>query len=201
MSDTGWYFAERGAQIGPVTRNELTEHIRLGRVDASTQVWHPSMANWAAVRDTELAAYLPQGAPPPALGLVPAGAAPLDRSLPGASFSQAFSRFWSKYVRFSGRASRSEYWFAVLAVFGMTLGAVAMDLVLMGSGTSDFGPFSTILNLALFLPMLALSLRRLHDIDRSAWWSLIGFVPLVGGIVLLVFACTEGTKGPNRFGA
>jgi uncharacterized membrane protein YhaH (DUF805 family) len=51
------------------------------------------------------------------------------------------------------------------------------------------------------LPHLAVSVRRLHDVNRTGWWYLLGFVPLLGAIVLLVWFCTDGTRGPNRFGA
>jgi uncharacterized membrane protein YhaH (DUF805 family) len=55
--------------------------------------------------------------------------------------------------------------------------------------------------LAVLLPGIAVSIRRLHDTDRSGWWLLIVLVPLVGAILLIVWYCTEGTRGPNRFGA
>src|SRR3546814_14139645 len=55
--------------------------------------------------------------------------------------------------------------------------------------------------LALLLPSLACAVRRLPDTDRSGWWLLLGLVPFVGAIILIVFYCLEGTKGPNRFGA
>jgi uncharacterized membrane protein YhaH (DUF805 family) len=48
---------------------------------------------------------------------------------------------------------------------------------------------------------MALSVRRLHDVDRTGWWYLLGLVPFLGGIVLLVWFCTDGTRGSNRFGA
>ncbi|WP_455430719.1 DUF805 domain-containing protein [Phytohabitans flavus] len=57
-----------------------------------------------------------------------------------------------------------------------------------------------LLNLALFLPGLAVAVRRLHDTDRTGWWVLIALVPIVGFIVLLVFFLMDGTPGPNRFG-
>ena len=63
------------------------------------------------------------------------------------------------------------------------------------------GPLLLIFSLAMIIPGLAVGVRRLHDTDRSGWWLLIGFVPLVGGIVLLVFMIMSGTRGPNRFGA
>ena len=51
------------------------------------------------------------------------------------------------------------------------------------------------------IPGLAVGFRRLHDTNRSAWWTLIALIPLIGGIVLLVFYCLAGTQGPNRFGS
>jgi uncharacterized membrane protein YhaH (DUF805 family) len=59
---------------------------------------------------------------------------------------------------------------------------------------------SSIFSLAVLVPSIAVSVRRLHDIDRTGWWVLIGLVPLVGWIVLLVFHVQDGTPGPNRFG-
>ena len=64
----------------------------------------------------------------------------------------------------------------------------------------DFAFISLIANLALLLPSLAVTARRLHDTDRSAWWILIALIPLIGAIVLLVFLVQDGTPGPNRFG-
>ena len=52
----------------------------------------------------------------------------------------------------------------------------------------------------MLLPSIAVAVRRLHDTDRSGWWILLGFIPIIGGIVLLVFYVLEGTQGPNRFG-
>jgi uncharacterized membrane protein YhaH (DUF805 family) len=54
--------------------------------------------------------------------------------------------------------------------------------------------------LAILIPSIAVGVRRLHDLDKSGWWLFLSFVPLVGGIILLVWFCTPGTRGPNRFG-
>jgi uncharacterized membrane protein YhaH (DUF805 family) len=59
---------------------------------------------------------------------------------------------------------------------------------------------SSLGSLALFLPTLAVAVRRLHDTDRTGWWILIGLIPLIGWIIYLVFMCQRGTEGPNRFG-
>jgi uncharacterized membrane protein YhaH (DUF805 family) len=66
--------------------------------------------------------------------------------------------------------------------------------------SSSVTPFSSIWGLVTLLPSLAMGVRRLHDTDRSGWWWLLSFIPLIGIIVLIVFWCSEGTRGPNRFG-
>jgi uncharacterized membrane protein YhaH (DUF805 family) len=110
------------------------------------------------------------------------------------SLSEAVKSGFSKYVTFSGRASRSEYWYWVLFTVVATVVLTIIDLIL------SFGALQAIFALATFLPGLAIMFRRLHDIDRSAWWWLILFVPLVGAILLIVWLCKGGTHGPNRFG-
>lgn len=94
------------------------------------------------------------------------------------------------YVKFDGRARREEYWFFTLFSF-----LVAVVLTLISAGTLDI-----IYSLAVFLPSLAVAARRLHDTNRSAWWLLIGLIPLIGIIVLIVFFVFDSDKEENRFG-
>ncbi len=106
------------------------------------------------------------------------------------------------YVGFSGRARRKEYWmftlFNVIALFA----ALMLDKLLgLASEQYGFGPIYSLYALAVFLPGIAVSIRRLHDTDRSGWWLLLSLIPLLGAIVLLVFMLIEGTQGSNRFGA
>ncbi|MCE7032132.1 DUF805 domain-containing protein [Lysobacter sp. GX 14042] len=105
------------------------------------------------------------------------------------------------YVGFEGRARRKEYWMFTLFSLIATILIAVIDVIF---GTLDaesgWGLFGTLYGLAVFLPGLAVSVRRLHDIDKSGWWLLIMFVPLVGILVLLVFAVREGTNSNNRFG-
>jgi uncharacterized membrane protein YhaH (DUF805 family) len=100
----------------------------------------------------------------------------------------------TQYAIFSGRARRSEFWwfflFNVILSFVASLLDVAIDVPIFG----------WVVTLALLIPSLAVGARRLHDVDRTGWWQLIGFVPLVGIIVLIVFWCQDGDRGPNRFG-
>jgi uncharacterized membrane protein YhaH (DUF805 family) len=70
----------------------------------------------------------------------------------------------------------------------------------MAAADAQGGPISALAGLGLFLPNLAMQIRRLHDLDRSGWWVLLAFIPLIGIIVLIVWWATEGTRGSNRFG-
>jgi uncharacterized membrane protein YhaH (DUF805 family) len=115
------------------------------------------------------------------------------------NFWQAIKSGFSNYVTFNGRAIRSEYWFWVLFTL---LGGLATEILDAGIFSSDIpaaSPLNGVFNLLTFLPSLALSVRRLHDIDRTGWWVLIAFT-LIGIFVLLYWACKKGTPGSNRFG-
>jgi uncharacterized membrane protein YhaH (DUF805 family) len=110
----------------------------------------------------------------------------------------AYRNYWD----FHGRAARSEYWLFFL--WGVILGVVAgiVDVLAfrhVGQATL-FGPCALFCAFANLIPNLSLSFRRLHDINRSAWWLLIAFVPLLGGLALFVFTLLRGTPGENRFG-
>lgn len=99
------------------------------------------------------------------------------------------------YVRFEGRASRAEYWwwqlFLVLAT--LLVGGVAW-------GVDPLGQPVGLVGLLLFLPTLAVAVRRLHDTDRSGWYILVALVPVIGGLILLCWYLSPETPGPNRFG-
>ncbi len=108
-------------------------------------------------------------------------------------FGQAISSGFSNYVNFFGRACRSEYWFWVLFPIIAQIATGIIDTVIgMDVTTALFG-------LATFLPSLAVGIRRLHDIDRTGSWIFIWFIPIVGWIILIIWYCTKGTDGPNRF--
>jgi len=112
-----------------------------------------------------------------------------------------------KYAEFSGRARRSEYWLFTLFIILVEV-AYMILLSVIGGGTSGnmngLGMALTglyiLFVLGIFIPSLAVSFRRLHDTDRSAWWLLIALLPFIGGLVLLVFTVLPGTAGPNKFG-
>ena len=106
-----------------------------------------------------------------------------------------------KYADFSGRASRSEYWWFYLLIIIAYVVAMIVDSVI---GTDQaLGPYGIVmamLMLALLIPSLAAGVRRLHDTERSGWWLLIVLIPLIGVIVLLVFFVSGGTAGANKYG-
>jgi uncharacterized membrane protein YhaH (DUF805 family) len=99
------------------------------------------------------------------------------------------------YAGFEGRARRTEYWMFALVNF-----CVELVLYILAILIHPLFFLIIIYGLAVIVPSLAVASRRLHDIDKSFWWILIGFIPFVGGIILLVFACLPGTQGPNQFG-
>jgi uncharacterized membrane protein YhaH (DUF805 family) len=117
------------------------------------------------------------------------------------SFTAAVRSVLTQYVGFSGRARRSEYWWFFLFSILVNIVTTILDTTL---GTtfddSSNGVIGLIVSLALFLPGLAVAIRRLHDTDRSGWWILIGLIPIIGWIILLVFYVQNGTAGPNSYG-
>lgn len=111
------------------------------------------------------------------------------------SFGEAIVSVLSKYAEFSGRARRSEYWYFVL--FHALISAALTLVAYMVPALAILG---SIASLALFIPSLAVQVRRLHDIGKSGWYIFIVFIPLVGIILLLIWLCREGTPNNNQFG-
>jgi uncharacterized membrane protein YhaH (DUF805 family) len=117
-----------------------------------------------------------------------------------------------RYADFNGRSRRKEYWMFALFLFiayfvlGIVLGSVIGGAAVAG-GEAAAGIFGGITGLlliigvlAIIVPSIAVQVRRFHDQDKSGWFVLLGLIPLVGGIIVLVFMCLEGTRGPNQYG-
>jgi uncharacterized membrane protein YhaH (DUF805 family) len=104
------------------------------------------------------------------------------------TFTDAVKACFRDYANFNGRSPRSEYWWFHLFC----------SLVLMFGIVTLFG--DALIALALVLPILAVNIRRLHDLDRSGWWIFIGLIPLVGPVILFFWHIYPGTIGDNRFG-
>ncbi len=102
------------------------------------------------------------------------------------TFVEAVRTCFTKYADFTGCAKRPELWWWVLFVVLVSIGLGMVSQVLSG-----------LFSLATLVPSIAVTTRRLHDIDRSGWWQLISLVPLIGVIILIVWCVQEGK--PNRF--
>ncbi|MGB5871917.1 MAG: DUF805 domain-containing protein [Albidovulum sp.] len=200
-----WFYALGSERAGPVDETVLRGMLEAGEVNGDTLVWTGGMPDWVPMARTDL---------------IIASATPARRaSKPGwerrrknrgqnggqnrgqsrgqnrgpaqpMGFGEAVLSVFSKYATFSGRASRSVFWYFMLFYL-----LAVIFLGILGAGTA-----SALLPLVLFLPTLAVQVRRLHDIGRSGWWALIQLIPLVGTIVMIVFMCTAPAPGPSRLG-
>jgi len=102
---------------------------------------------------------------------------------------------WKKYAVFSGRATRSEYWYFVLINM-----AISIILVSIDKNIADGGILYTIYSIAIIIPSVAVAARRLHDTDRTGWWQLILFIPIIGFIVLIIFLVQDSKPYENKYG-
>ena len=106
-----------------------------------------------------------------------------------------------KYAVFSGRARRKEYWMFILFNIIITVVLALIDyLTGTFSPRAGVGLLGGLYALAVLIPSLAVTVRRLHDTDRTGWWILIGLIPVIGGIVLLIFMLLDSQSGANQYG-
>ena len=134
--------------------------------------------------------------PPPPAGYGGAG----QPALPNPLIS-----YWKKvvlenYTNFTGRARRAEFWWYFLANLIISIVFNIVDAVLGTGMGAGLGVIGFIYSLAVIVPGIAVGVRRLHDTDKSGWWMLLVFIPLVGIIVLIVFWATDAPPGPNKYG-
>ncbi|PZX24237.1 DUF805 domain-containing protein [Rhodobacter capsulatus] len=203
-----WHYAWAGKSEGPVDELVIRDLIRAGRVKADTLVWSGGMANWDradrhfAFAPQPLAPAAPPAGPPampgaayPGAGYPGAGShgAGASGAAPARSFIEAIKVCFQKYVTFRGRASRSEYWWFFL--FCLLLGFVGGILeTTMGR---DGAVLSGLVSLATFLPSLSVTVRRLHDTDRSGWWVGGFYLALIpaGLMIGLLGVATQAAGG------
>ena len=112
------------------------------------------------------------------------------------NFANSVEICFREYFQFSGRAPRAEYWY--FALFSIIVNVVSEIVAEFARGLHWL---NLVVSLALLLPGISVAVRRLHDIDRTGWWYLLIFLPIIGWIILFIWACTRGTRGPNRYGA
>jgi uncharacterized membrane protein YhaH (DUF805 family) len=123
------------------------------------------------------------------------------------NFKDAVRTVLSKYMQFDGRAGRSEYWYWILALVlvSIVLTLIEGAVLAPAAGFEPFDPeagqpLRMLLALVIFLPTLAVSIRRLHDGGRSGWWLFIQVVPIIGGLILLWWYVQAGDEADNEYG-
>lgn len=104
-----------------------------------------------------------------------------------------------RYFDFSGRSTRTQFWSFCLTVLGLGIAAIVLDTAVLGASKPSL--FTWLVYFPHLIPSIAVTIRRLHDSDKSGWWILLGLVPLVGVVALIVFGCLPSSSGRNRFGA
>ena len=117
-------------------------------------------------------------------------------------FSQSVSLFFRNYVDFEGRSSRGAYWYWALAMLLLSIVTMTLDAILFPAQVDAWegsGPIDFALTLVTVIPTISLGVRRLHDIGRTGWWSLIALT-IIGLLLLVYWACLPGERRENRFG-
>jgi len=194
MNPNQLYYVARpgGSQQGPWTAAVITAMVQGGKLKMDSLVWTEGMAEWQPV-----SSIMCEAAAAPAYA---------DSWNPIVAFRTCLKR----YCQFSGRASRSEFWFFVLAEFLLFM--IYEFLIVLGAlalaAARDVGCILIVVlyflfvvtMLALILPYLSALVRRLHDTGRSGWWIFVSWIPFIGSIWLLVLLCLDST-GPNKYGA
>ena len=109
-----------------------------------------------------------------------------------------YIEFWKRAFDFKGVASRPQYWYAVLINFVILL---VLSLIFAGTTDEGFGNdwLSTIYSLIILIPSISITVRRLHDINKSGWFYLLEFIPLVGSLIVLIFTCLKTVEVNNRW--
>jgi len=242
LTDDDWYYATHGKKMGPVAQGELVQLIGSGEINPTSLVWCTGMSEWEPASLHFV--FKPHNVPPP----LPVGTPQLHgfdhpsngpntindsfrfrHEAPSRDFIEAIHVCFHKYAEFSGRASRSEYWYFVL--FNLLLRLIVL-LIQQLDPSSIYESFNTITFLGLLLPTLAVQIRRLHDIGRSGWWvggfwisvlllsiffgiisevagkdsysvNIIGAIFMVGilgwFVAMIVFLCQRGQDKINQY--
>ncbi len=115
------------------------------------------------------------------------------------NFQTSIKTCFNKFAVFSGRASRSEFWFFVLFGFLGGIITIIIDVMILGYPYEENGPINLIFSVALIIPSISVAARRLHDINKSGWWQLL-WITIIGGILLIIWHATEGENKKNKFG-
>jgi uncharacterized membrane protein YhaH (DUF805 family) len=209
-----WQYQRDGKASEPVSDVQLKALAEARVINASTLVWRPDFPAWKPIAETDF--QFKSSLQPPPLN-APFSSANYQqasyRAVEGLPLFAYFTRaLTQKYVDFQGRARRKEYWgyqlFQFLAIMALmviglmldfTVGGVTMDV------KDDSVPTITVVLLILyvlgtFLPSLAITIRRMHDIGVSGWVYLVSFVPYIGGLVIFIMSLIASQVGTNSYG-
>lgn len=215
-----WYYVDGVARIGPLAASEIQRLIASDRLGPAVLVWHDGMSDWArADAHFDFPAANASGGPPP---VPPEASLPGDSGrsggnhavetaqvaggttgpdglyihAPARGFGEAITVCLQKYFTFSGRASRSEYWFFVFFLFLLGSIATVFDAILFGTAEwNDVSPLNSIFVLATLFPSMAVAWRRLHDTNRSGWWAGAWLLALLALPVLVVILTVTVSAG------
>ena len=115
-------------------------------------------------------------------------------------FQTSIKTCFNKYADFSGRALRSELWFFVLFTLLGGIITVILDVMVLGYSIESYGPINLIFSVGILLPSIAVTTRRLHDINKSGWWQLIELT-IIGILLIIIWCATEGENKKNKYGS
>ncbi len=210
MSDTVWYYAVGNEQRGPVGESELGALIGRGEVGRNTLVWRDGMAQWGEAQANLPGALIPQGwvdSLPRSAQTPPAQAPAAAPSWGGGGYyhptqfvDAVKTVILGRYAQFSGRARRREYWWFILFYFIATFATSMLDFIAFDPDLAEVGVLSNIFALAVLVPSIAVTARRLHDTGRSGWWQLIGLIPLLGWALMIWWLTRPGVEDDNQYG-
>ncbi|MBN8202994.1 MULTISPECIES: DUF805 domain-containing protein [Bacillaceae] len=112
----------------------------------------------------------------------------------------AFIKVLKESFNFSGRSRRKDYWMFILFTFVISIILTVIEMALGLEITEDIGILTTLFSVIMIIPSLSVTVRRLHDTGKSGWWILISLIPLIGGIIILIFTLMDSEPGSNKYG-
>ena len=200
-----WHVSINGAQQGPLTAEQVRALAARGQLQPTDHIWKDGMSDW--VTASSVRGLFPQQQPAAQRKVVPPPLSPFPIVAQGApaqivslrpspaTFSEAATRGFSRLFDFSGRASRSEFWW-----FYLLLVLIWLPLCFVTVNAGVRVEAMQLLGYIYWAVLLSgVGARRLHDTNHSGWWQLL-ILTGIGGLVLLVWWCQKGTVGQNRFG-
>jgi uncharacterized membrane protein YhaH (DUF805 family) len=211
---SSWQYQRDGRPSEPVSEEQLKALAEARAINASTLVWRPDFPDWKPIAETDFQYKTALQPPPVAASFASASTPPPSyRAVEGLPLFSYFKRaLTQKYVDFQGRARRKEYWgyqlFSFLAICALLIIGFVLDVTVGGLSMDvedDSVPvIATALLilyvLATFLPALAITIRRMHDIGVSGWVYLVAFIPYIGGLVIFVMSLIPSQIGTNTYG-